>query len=143
VRPRPSPRRPTPQSDVTNWATATGADELKKEFSDKDDASVDVLKPGIKITKTADPTVIHSGDLVTYTFLVENTGDCKLYNIMVTDDVLGAIGGPFDLDKGETKTLTKTANPTSDVTNWATATGPRDELKKEFSDKDRRIPWTS
>jgi len=72
---------------------------------------VDVLKPGIKITKTADPTVIHSGDLVTYTFLVENTGDCKLYNIMVTDDVLGAIGGPFDLDKGETKTLTKTGQP--------------------------------
>jgi len=82
-----------------------------------------VCTPAIQINKTADPTVIHSGDKVVYTYEVYNPGPYPLHDVYVTDDKLGYIAGPFDLAVGETRTFTKEATPAEDVTNWGNATG--------------------
>lgn len=86
--------------------------------------------PNITILKTADPTAIMSGEQVTYTYRVTNTGDVDLTNITVADDQLGNITNLVDngdgddtLSPGETWVYQATANPTDDVTNTATATG--------------------
>jgi len=45
----------------------------------------------IEVVKTADPTTIFSGELVTYNYLVTNIGDAILSNVTLTDDKLGDI----------------------------------------------------
>ena len=86
--------------------------------------------PNITIIKTADPTAIMSGEQVTYTYQVTNTGDVDLTNITVNDDQLGNITNLVDngngdtiLSPGETWVYQATANPTDDVTNTGTACG--------------------
>ena len=110
-----------PTADITNTATATGTDSKGGTVTDTDTADVNVINPGITLTKTADPTVIYSGGLVTYTYSVKNTGDDPLTGVAVVDGVTITVG---DLAVGETRTGTLyTANPTADITNTATATG--------------------
>ncbi len=131
----------TPTADVTNWGQACGEDELDLKVCDGDDATVDVLGPNIEVIKTADPTTIHSGDSVTYTYTVKNTGDCDLDNIVVTDDQgldpLYVSGDDSDglLNFDETWVYEATATPTADVTNWGEACG-KDELGLEVCDRD-------
>ncbi|HWR96801.1 MAG TPA: SdrD B-like domain-containing protein, partial [Candidatus Methanoperedens sp.] len=78
--------------------------------NDSDDAVVTFTRPGepdFTLTKTAS---VHEGyprDLVTYTFVVENTGSVRLENLTVTDDKLGPIG-TVTLDPGQSATLYKT-----------------------------------
>ena len=86
--------------------------------------------PNITIIKTADPTAIMSGEQVTYTYQVTNTGDVDLTSITITDDQSGVtpayVGGDDGdgvLNPGETWTYEATANPTGDVTNTGTACG--------------------
>ena len=65
---------------------------------------------------------------VTYQYEVTNTGD-PLTGIMVTDDKLGCLAGvggdcvdfPFDLDKGDIKTLTASASISGTTVNTGTA----------------------
>jgi hypothetical protein len=45
---------------------------------------------------------------VTYTYVVTNSGDTVLHGVVVTDDIIGAIGTVASLAPGESKTLTKT-----------------------------------
>ena len=69
---------------VTNTAYATDGSTQ----SDTDSATITAVQtPALAITKTANPlTYDHNGQLITYTFLVTNTGNITLYNITVLDD---------------------------------------------------------
>lgn len=77
----------------------------------------------INLTKTPSATEVTSGTSVTYTYVVTNTGGTTLSNVLVTDDKLGAIGGPITLATGANQTFTKSQVITADTTNVGTATG--------------------
>lgn len=81
---------------------------------------------GLSIVKTASPLSGVPGDSVTYTYVVTNTGEVELLNIVVTDDKLGDIGTIASLAPGASATLTKTTTLPDEaglLTNVATATG--------------------
>ncbi len=127
------------QSDRTNIAVVTGSSPEGTEVTDDDDAVVDIVAPAIEIIKTAgtalDGTVLvtEAGD-VEYTFVVTNTGDTDLADVVVTDDILGDIGAiAFLPANGGTDMLTFTANIAVDTTNVATTTGnPVDEAGNDL-----------
>jgi ethanolamine utilization microcompartment shell protein EutS len=68
--------------------------------------STDILHPAIDIDKTVSDDSVTPGTTVTYTFVVTNTGDTTLFDIVVTDDVMGEIGTIDQLEPGESATLT-------------------------------------
>ena len=80
--------------DTLNTATVTAqpSDEEGEPLpgidpvSDQDAAYVDVLSPGITISKSANKALASVGDIVTYTYVVRNTGDAPLKPVVVTDD---------------------------------------------------------
>ncbi|MBK9435657.1 MAG: DUF11 domain-containing protein [Micrococcales bacterium] len=75
------------QNTTTNIATATGKDNLNTEVTDTDTVTVKVLKPGIKVVKTANKSEVKPGDPVKYTFVVTNTGtDALLKDVSPADD---------------------------------------------------------
>ena len=65
-------------ADTTNKATATGTDSNGGTVTDDDTASVNVINPAIHVTKSVNDSVIYSGQTVTYTIKVKNTGDDPL-----------------------------------------------------------------
>ncbi|MBZ0292124.1 MAG: isopeptide-forming domain-containing fimbrial protein, partial [Anaerolineae bacterium] len=52
-----------------------------------DDAPVDVLRPTISVIKSAAPTIVDAGDVVTYTVEVENTSSAVAYDVTFSDDL--------------------------------------------------------
>ena len=108
---------------------------------DSASASTKVICPAISIVKTANPTSGQPGDPVTYTYKVTNTGDTTLYNVIVTDDKLGAINADHpivSLAPGQVVILTKkTTLPKTAglLTNVGTVTG-HDVLGKTVSAHD-------
>jgi len=97
---------------------------------------ISVNDPALTITKSASPTTVYPGGSVTYTYIVENTGDTTLYSIEVTDDKLGLIGTIPSLAPGGTETLTKTVNIFVTTTNVATATGWDSQETQVIDDSD-------
>src|SRR5439155_20474751 len=93
------------------------------------DEVLTVINPSISIVKTANPISGAPGDTVTYTYVVKNTGDTTLFNVVVTDDKLGPINADHpipSLTPGQSVTLTKTTTLPSTagaLTNVGTATG--------------------
>lgn len=88
--------------------------------------SVNIIHPSIEVTKTASPSPAAVGDEITYTYTVKNTGDVPLYDITLTDDVIGDIAlTDNSLDPDETVTATDTyiAEEVGELTNTATAMG--------------------
>ncbi|ODS35585.1 MAG: hypothetical protein A7316_10650 [Candidatus Altiarchaeales archaeon WOR_SM1_86-2] len=74
---------------INNTANATGYVEGLRWVNATANATVTVTgEPSINIVKTADPTMIENGGLVTYTYNVTNTGDVTLKNIVLVDDKL-------------------------------------------------------
>jgi uncharacterized repeat protein (TIGR01451 family) len=91
----------TTQADVDagsipNTATATGRPPTGPEVSDKADEQVTAGPgPAIDITKTASPKVFTKhGQVITYKYLVTNTGNVTLHNVTVTDTRYGRITCP-------------------------------------------------
>lgn len=88
-----------PTATVTNTGTAEGTDELNKKVTDTDTATVTVIHPGINVIKEG---VMQQLDfrtyLVTYNYVVNNTGDVPLRDVTLVDDRLGTIPGPSDGD---------------------------------------------
>ncbi len=84
---------------------------------------------------------------VTYTYVVENTGNTTLKNIVVVDDKLGVVGTVEGaLAPGASTTLTKTASILADVTNIGTVTAspatPQGDLipnTQEVTDQDDAV----
>ena len=127
---------------TTNIATATGTPPVGPPVTDTDTVTVTVIKPGIKVVKKADATEVHSGDLVTYTYTVTNTGDTPLEKVSVTDDKCS----PVTYKSGDTNSDNKLQTTetwlyecstalTNTTTNIVTATG-EDKLGKKVTDDD-------
>ncbi len=120
----------TVNTDIVNTATVTGTDSAGGTVSAQATASVDVISPDISIVKTADPTVIYTGQTVTYTYIVTNPGENPLSSVSVRDDKCAAVirvGGDTNsddlLDVDETWTYRCITTLDEDTTNTATATG--------------------
>ena len=108
--------------------------------------SVDIIIPEIEIVKTADDQTVLSGDNVVYSYTVTNTGNCILYDVTVTDDLLGYIGSIDSLNPGESYTFSKEATITAETTNIGTVVA-YDELggpngRVEDSDDETVITMT-
>ncbi|HVW33255.1 MAG TPA: hypothetical protein VHL53_12000, partial [Acidimicrobiia bacterium] len=84
-----------------------------------------VVHPAITIDKTANPESVSVSGPVTYTYVVTNTGDTPLFNVLVTDDIIGAIGQIASLAPGQSATLSKTVvvDSTTPPTNIGTVVG--------------------
>ena len=66
-------------ADFTNTATVTATDPLGgPDLTASDAALVDVVSPGVSITKTASQAQVVTGNDVTFTIEVTNTGDRPL-----------------------------------------------------------------
>jgi hypothetical protein len=112
---------------VTNTAVAHG-NQL-----DSNQAQATVtgdVAPGISITKTATPTTYaNTGDSISYSYLVTNTGNITLNNVTVTDDKATVTCPSGDLAPGDSITCTATYVITATdisngtVVNTAFATG--------------------
>lgn len=106
-------------------ADGTGTPNSGKE-TDYKVITVQVAPPptsAINLTKTPSATQVNSGTSVTYTYVVANTGGTTLSNVLVTDNILGSIGGPITLNAGASQTFTKSQVITTNTTNIGTATG--------------------
>jgi len=123
------------EEDIENTATVTATHEAGGTVSDSGTATVRVIHPAVELEKRAEPTLVNAGDLVTYTIMVENTGDSELVDVQVDDALAGCelvgpagdAGQPGVLDVGEAwaYTCTVTAGE-EDIENTATVEA-RDE----------------
>ncbi|HEX9765521.1 MAG TPA: hypothetical protein VGA36_02070, partial [Nitriliruptorales bacterium] len=119
---------------IDNVVTASGVSPDGQEVSDTADATVPLaFSPSVSLTKTADVDSASPGDVVTYTYVITNTGDVTLTNVDLNDDVLGAIIGlngvsPLTLAPGESittrvsQTVTEADLP-GPIVNTAVTTG--------------------
>jgi gliding motility-associated-like protein/uncharacterized repeat protein (TIGR01451 family) len=62
-------------------------------------------KPSIEVTKIVEITdngdgVLETGDILTYTITVENTGNISLRNLKITDTIKDGLGNPLTLSNG-------------------------------------------
>ena len=97
--------------------------------------------PTVKLDKRANLGSVSAGAIVTYSYTVTNTGDCALYEVRVTDDVLGLIGTISRLGPGESFKFTKKTTVVTEVTNIGTVIA-HDELggpKGTVEDNDDEI----
>jgi uncharacterized repeat protein (TIGR01451 family)/gliding motility-associated-like protein len=120
---------------VVNVATANGTTSYGVDKSDTDDAKVNVVQNGaISITKTANPQVYAvPGEMITYTFVIENTGNLTLAPVNLIDAQLSLDQDFASLAPGQVVTATATYSVTladlnrGFIFNEATAfgTGPK------------------
>ena len=130
---------PTPSGDITNTVTVSSTTSDPDSTNNQAGWTVDVLHPDITVTKSG-PDYAHEGDKITYTITVENTGDCPLSSVSVSDSLLGSIYSD-GLAKGEKKTFNPTYDvptPSGDIDNKVTAEG-YDALSLKVSDD---ASWT-
>ena len=110
---------------LVNKATVSGTPECGPAVTGDGSASVSVIHPAVELTKSA-PALAAIGDKITYSYKVKNTGDSKLTNITVSDDLLGPIGPFGDLEPGAEQTITVDytvkASDSPAITNTATVT---------------------
>jgi len=118
-----------------NTVNAEGYDVLGTRYNDTDRFTVDIIKANINVVKTATPTMIQSGEAVTWNITVENTGDVTLRDINVTDTNIGTITTSLSLAPGEKWYHEYTTNPTDNITNIVYANGT-DLLGGKVSDSD-------
>ncbi|WP_055736091.1 MULTISPECIES: DUF7507 domain-containing protein [Bacillaceae] len=79
------------RGEVYNEATVIGLSPSNEEVSDEDDVAIEqALAPDLLLTKTSDLEIVQAvGDVVMYTFEVENTGNVTIANVSVDDPMLG------------------------------------------------------
>jgi uncharacterized repeat protein (TIGR01451 family) len=83
-------------TDLSNTATLTGTDPTGRPVSAEASALVQVVTPGIDISKTADVNVVRPGDTITYTVTVTNSGTTNLSGVTVTDPVTPSCAVPSE-----------------------------------------------
>ncbi|MDI6712103.1 MAG: SdrD B-like domain-containing protein [Anaerosomatales bacterium] len=117
---------PAPEQDALhNTAYAEGQTSFGT-VSDADDAHVDILMPGLAITKTASPDRVTDTGEVLYTVVVTNTGNTTL-TVDVTDWIEGELHSTLEtglvLGPGESKTYEWTETVSAPVRDVAVAEG--------------------
>jgi uncharacterized repeat protein (TIGR01451 family) len=117
----------------TDVVTATASDDEGNLASSDDDATVtieDVL-PSIAVTKTADPTMIRSGDLVEFTIRVDNRSVEPVTLANLDDTVFGDLaaecGLPTEIAVGGLFECAISRTIGADHTNTVTATAVDDD----------------
>ena len=113
-------------SQFTNVATGSGQPPVGPRVSSSDDAQVLVIGPSILVIKTPDLQLARSGDTVTFTIAVTNTGDVTLTNVSVADPLAPNCVRPNlgTLNPGQGTSYTCTLSPvTQSFTNVATGSG--------------------
>jgi uncharacterized repeat protein (TIGR01451 family) len=78
------------KNPMVNTATAQGSPPSGPAVSARSTYTVTLITPSIKLTKSnsAGAGRASVGDVVTYTFQIQNTGDTTLYNVALTDITL-------------------------------------------------------
>ncbi len=114
-----------------------------EEYTASDTATVNLVVPGIEVTKTADPAFAARGTIITYTIEVCNTGDVGLENLTVMDDLMGDLSADFSdtLDIGECETQQFTrefleSDPTPLVNTVEVHADPVGPMTNDISDED-------
>lgn len=124
-------------TDLTNTATANAspAAGVYTPVTDDETVTVESATPSLSLSKTAsDVTDVAQGDVLTYSYLVANTGNVTMTNVSVSDvhsgtGTLSAIAPTsVDLEPGASQTFTATytvqqadIDAANDITNTATA----------------------
>ena len=117
---------------ITNAATVKGTAPDGKGVDASDTATVTVVHaPAISVAKTAAPsTYVASGETITYTYVVTNSGNVPLSRIALTDSKLGTIRCPATLLAAGASMRCRATHVTTTadvqaghITNAATATG--------------------
>ncbi len=147
---------------VKNQVSATGVDSAgvksPADLSDPSDFNGNAVtvvplasQPSISVIKLATVTDVNhngandTGDIITYTFQVKNTGNVDLTGVDITDANAAKVGGPIALLKvGATDTTTFTASHTitavdlaaGSYSNQATATGTYSGFNTMSGDSD-------
>lgn len=113
-----------PSDDLTNTVAAQGTDPLGRGVGDTAAATAQVIHPALSITKTASDAVVSTGQEVTFTLLLANTGDVALTGVAVEDPLVPACDASgITLEVGETRNITCSVAILVPLTNVATATG--------------------
>ncbi|MFG1640386.1 hypothetical protein ACGFMK_08860 [Amycolatopsis sp. NPDC049252] len=114
------------REDVTNVASVTGDDPTGRPVTASDDASVNVIGPGITVTKTGPAKPVLPGQEAVFTVVAKNTGDVTLTGVTLNDPiapkcsiVIGTLA-PGESSKPVTCAVTMSND---DITNTVTATG--------------------
>ncbi|GLZ42916.1 SdrD B-like domain-containing protein [Actinokineospora sp. NBRC 105648] len=119
---------PAPADDFTQTATATGQNAFGDTMTDSDSVNVVVISPSIDITKTANAASYTTGQTITFTITVANTGDTALTGVVVSDVVSPSCAraiGTLAIGGTTTYTCTATAPVLGDAnTAVVTATDP-------------------
>ena len=77
---------------LTNTATVTGTSSVSGTVVATDTATVSLsYRPRLTVAKTANPASALPGEVVTYSYVIENTGDVSLSSVSATDSALGAV----------------------------------------------------
>ncbi|MEI2834028.1 MAG: CARDB domain-containing protein [Acidimicrobiia bacterium] len=95
------------QSVPTDCVSTCPASSLTT-VCDQDTHTLTITIPKITIDKTADKESAAPGDSVIYTFVVTNTSDVDVFNVTVTDNILGDLGTIDKLAAGASYTKTVT-----------------------------------
>lgn len=106
-------------------------------------ASIDIIHPGLMVAAEPNQDIIHSGQSVTLTYQVTNTGDTTFTDLMVTDDNGTPENSADDLTicmditltAGATAVCTRSIAPTQTITITATTVG-QDPLGNIWTDND-------
>jgi hypothetical protein len=132
--------QPTDPDPLPNTAMVRGTDADGRTVDDTASWVVNLIHPAIQVVETVSDENPAVGQTVTYTYIVTNTGDTVLSNVLVTDDVLGVIGTIETLEPGLSFTLAKTMVVLVDSPgrNIGTATGV-DTLGKTVTDQDDAV----
>ena len=112
---------------TTNTATVTGIDPLGRTIDPgPKSATVNVIAPGLSVVKSVDTGIARSGDTVTWTIVVTNTGNVDLTNVAVSDAVEPTCNttiGTLAANTTATPITCTTVVGANDLTNVAVATG--------------------
>jgi uncharacterized repeat protein (TIGR01451 family) len=116
---------------VDNTATVTGTDPNGTDVTSTDSTSTPIEStPSIDLVKQVDAVGSAAGDTIEYSFLVTNTGNVTLSDIVIDDPLVGPVScllttlAPGDsMTCTATYTLTQADVDAGEVVNTATVTG--------------------
>jgi uncharacterized repeat protein (TIGR01451 family) len=114
-----------PADDATRAVQVTGTPPVGPAVTASAAAAVDVIHPAVAITRTADPKLVRTGDTVTSTITVTNTGDSVLRDVSVADQLAPSCAkslGPLEPQAKQTYSCTLVAGE-ADFAATATVTG--------------------